>query len=201
MTAPGSSVPAVPGHAGRQPRVKSNGWWGVVLLICTESSLFGTLIATYFYLEFTNPSWPPPGTPRPELTVPLVLTGVLVLTSIPMQLASRAAIADRLRPARWWLLLAVFVQSGYISMQMVQFMDDLAKWSTNTAYGSIYYVLLGADHAHVYVGILLIFALLLKLARGLTSYRAKGVQAVALYWHFVNVLTVFVTFTTLAPSL
>ena len=50
-------------------------------------------------------------------------------------------------------------------------------------------MLLGADHAHVFVGLLFNVWLLWKLARGLTTYRANAVQAIAWYWQFVNVLT------------
>ena len=53
-------------------------------------------------------------------------------------------------------------------------------------------MLLGADHAHVAVGILLVVWLLWKLARGLTMYRLNAVQVVAVYWLAVNVLTLIV---------
>jgi heme/copper-type cytochrome/quinol oxidase subunit 3 len=60
------------------------------------------------------------------------------------------------------------------------------------AYTSIYYTLLGADHAHVFVGMLIIVWLLLKLARGLTMYRLNATVAITWYWHFVNILTVVI---------
>ena len=42
--------------------------------------------------------------------------------------------------------------------------------------------------------------LLLKLARGLTTYRRHAVQAIALYWHAVNLLTLIVTLTLLSAA-
>jgi heme/copper-type cytochrome/quinol oxidase subunit 3 len=59
-------------------------------------------------------------------------------------------------------------------------------------------LLLGADHAHVAVGILFNLWLLGKLARGLTTYRLNAVQAITWYWHFVNVLTLVVIATVLS---
>jgi heme/copper-type cytochrome/quinol oxidase subunit 3 len=41
-----------------------------------------------------------------------------------------------------------------------------------------------------------------KLSRGrLTRYRANGIWAMSLYWHFVNVLAVGVLLTTISPAL
>jgi cytochrome c oxidase subunit I+III len=182
-------------------RAAPNGVWGLVLLICTEASLFGTLLATYFYLRFLAKSWPPPGYPKPDVVVPLVLMGVVALTSVPMFLSSRAGRRGRTRAAGWWLLLATFVQCGYIAMQMHLLGADLDKFGVQSAYGSIYYVLLGADHFHVYIGILVNLFLLARICWGLTNYRATGLRIAAIYWHFVNVLTIFVTITLLTPSL
>jgi heme/copper-type cytochrome/quinol oxidase subunit 3 len=62
----------------------------------------------------------------------------------------------------------------------------------DNAYSSIYYTLLGADHVHVAVGIVLVVWLLWKLVRGLTMYRLNAIQAIAIYWHAVNLLTLIV---------
>ena len=134
--------------------------------------------------------------------MPLVLTGVLLATSVPLQAAVSAARgAHRLRA--WWLVaLALFVQTGYFAMQVHLFADDLAKVRPQgSSYASIYVTLVGADHAHVFVGLLLDLWLLARLATGLTNYRLVGLRVVTFYWHFVNVLTVAVVLTQLSPSL
>ena len=56
-----------------------------------SSTLFGSLIATYFYLRFKDATWPPPGVPKPEVTLPLVFTGMLILSVVPLAGAVRAA--------------------------------------------------------------------------------------------------------------
>jgi heme/copper-type cytochrome/quinol oxidase subunit 3 len=169
------------------------GVWGMAMLIASEATLFGSFIGTYFYLRFTSPHWPPLGTPEPRVVVPLVLAGVLALTSLPMQLASRRARAGRRAAAMTLIFLALVVQSGYFAYSVHDFADQLHRFTPqDNAYGSIYYVLLGADHAHVCVGLLLSVWLLWKLARGLNMYRLNATQAVAFYWHAVNVLTLIV---------
>ena len=133
------------------------------------------------------------GIPEPRVVVPMVLAGVLLLTSVPIQLASRAVREGRLRATRLLLLPALVVQAGYLAYEIQDFGDQLRAFGiARNAYSSIYYTLLGADHAHVAVGLLLDAWLLAKLARGLTRYRVTAMVAIAWYWHFVNVLTVVV---------
>jgi heme/copper-type cytochrome/quinol oxidase subunit 3 len=61
--------------------------------------------------------------------------------------------------------------------------------------------LLGADHAHVLVGVLLNAWFLLRIWSRLTRYRVVGVQATAFYWHAVNVITLVVLVVQLSPHL
>ncbi len=176
-------------------------WWGMAMLIASEGTLFGAFIGTYYYLRFNAPTWPPAGIPEPKVVVPLILVGCLFLTSIPMQLASLAARAGRLAATRLFIVVALVVQCGYFAYEVHDFRDQLHQFDvTRNAYSSIYYTLLGADHAHVFVGIVFNLWLLWKLARGLTTYRMNAVQAITWYWHFVNVLTFVVIGTLLSAA-
>src|SRR5439155_1392161 len=84
---------------------KPNGWWGMIVFVATEATLFGTLIGGYYDLRFKTPEWPPPGVPDPKVLLPLILLAVLVSTSVPVQLASSFARARRVGAARLALLL------------------------------------------------------------------------------------------------
>jgi cytochrome c oxidase subunit III len=183
-------------------RTVPNGWWGMALLIATEFTLFASLIASYFYLRFQNGTWPPAGIEDPSVTLPLVLTGILVLTSVPMFAAVRAA-RSGLRWRAWAFVgLAFAVQAAYLGLQIWLFTDDLNKFSpSGTAYGSIYFTLLGIHHAHVAVGLALDLWLLGVLAFGLTNYRMIALRVIALYWYFVAFVGVLVTLTQIYPSL
>jgi heme/copper-type cytochrome/quinol oxidase subunit 3 len=181
---------------------KPNGWWGMVIFMATEATLFATMIGSYYDLRFKTPQWPPPGTPDPKLTLPLILMGALVATSVPVQLAVGASERGRVRRAQLALVTALAVQVAYFAVQLHLFADDLSRFRPeDSAYGSIYFTLLGTHHLHVLVGILLEVWLALRLFGGLTRYRGVGIQATAVYWHVVNVLAVAVTLVQLSPSL
>ena len=187
--------------AARARRTLPNGLWGMLLFAATEGTLFGTLIGSYFYLRFRSAQWPPPGIEPPSVALPLSLTGALVLTTVPLVLSVLTARRGRVGVTWALIALAMVVQGGYLAWQIVLYSDDLGKFSPDdTAYGSIYFTLLGAHHAHVAFGLLLDLWILVRLTAGLTNYRLITVQAVALYWAFVNVLAILVVATQVSPS-
>ena len=177
-------------------------FWGMAMVIASEVTLFGTFVGSYYYLRFSSPHWPPHGTPEPRVVVPLIMVGILATTSLPMQLAANAARRGRLRATRLLLVWALVVQCGYLVYEIHDYVSQLHRSvPQDNAYSSIYYTLLGADHVHVAIGILLVVWLLWKLVRGLTMYRLNAVQAVAFYWHAVNLLTLIVIGVLLSATL
>ena len=180
----------------------ANGWWGMVAFVATEATLFGTLIGTFVYLRLHNRTWPPPGVDKPRVLAPVLATALLLATSVPMQAAWSASKRGLERRA-WRLLAAAFaVQTAYLVWQLHDYVNELHRFPpTHNSYSSITAVLLGTDHAHVIVGLLLDAWLLVQLARRVTSYRLIGLRATAFYWHAVNAITVAVLLTTLSTYL
>ena len=184
---------STPAAVARTRVAKPSGWWGMLLFVATEATLFGTIFGTYYYLRFTNAHWPPRGVAPPSVTVPLVLAFVVAATSLPMWMVAKAARGGALVVARRALVVALVVQAGFFAMQVSLISDDLDKFKPQgSSYASIYFTMLGAHQAHVAVGLLLDVWLLGKLARGLTNYRIVAAQSIAFYWHFVNVLALLV---------
>ena len=194
-----------PGGAAvaRDRRAQPSGWWGMVLFLCAEGTLFGSLMATYFYLDFIAHRWPPKGIAPPSVVLPLIATAVLITSSVPLMLAARAAKLSRRRRVTGLISLAVLIQLAYVAAQVLLFRHDLRQFTPQgSAYGSIYFTLLGAHHAHVVLGILLELGVLWHVVtRGLSNYWLIGVRSVALYWHVVNALAILVVLTQLSPSL
>lgn len=189
-------------RVARQREAKPNGWWGMLLFVLSEATVFGSLIGTYYYLDFRVAHWPPTGIALPSIPAPAADTAGLVLTGPMLWLATRAVLAGRRRPAMAWIGFALAVQAAYLGIQIVLYKEQLGQFSPrDSAYGSIYFTILAADHAHVIVGLILSIGILWKLWRaGLTSYWLVGTRGLALYWYVVILITVAVTVTTLSPS-
>jgi len=201
-------LPAGRGAAGVAPAARRRtpqptGWWGAVLFLCAEVTLFGTMIGSYFYLDFDSHHWPPAGVPMPEILKVSVSTGVVVLMSIPMWRAAKAAQAGRRRETALLIFFAMFWQAAYLGFQIYLWrLDYLQFHPQGSAYGSIYFTLLTTDHAHVLLGILADASILMFiLLKGLPRYQRIGVRGLAFYWHVVNVLIICVYLTLLSPRL
>jgi cytochrome c oxidase subunit III len=196
-----TTAPAAAG-VERERRTLPRGIWAIALVIATEFTLFASLIATYFYLRFRTAVWPPAGIPKPLVAEPLLLTALLVVSTVPMYAAVRAARAAR-RRACWWLVaLAAAMQGTYLGLQINLFVDDFHKFTPrDDAYGSIYFTLLGVHHAHVAAGLVLDAWLLGVLAFGITNYRLIALRVAAIYWYFVAAIGVAVVVTQIYPSL
>jgi heme/copper-type cytochrome/quinol oxidase subunit 3 len=176
-------------------------WWGMAMLMVSEGVLFAAFIGTFFYLRFNDNPWPPVGDPEPKVVVPLILVACLTSTSVLMQLAWKAARQGILGATRLLITAALVVQSGYFAYEVHDYADELHKTPIHRdAYTSIHYVLLGADHGHVFLGLLFYVWLLWKFSRGITTYRANALQAITWYTHFVNVVTWVVIGTILSAA-
>lgn len=187
----------------RRRRAQPNGWWGMALFLCSEATVFGTLMSSYFYLDFDAKHWPPAGITPPGVTDPVVATAALIVTAPLLLLAVRAARGARRWRAVQWIGAATVVQMLYLAAQVLLFRHDLNDFTPQgSAYGSIYFTLLAAHHAHVLLGILLDLAVIWKLTTGgLDNYWLIGVRGLALYWYVVCALAVVVLLTVLSPSL
>lgn len=206
MTEPPGTLEVATSSAAAQAeqgrRAIPRGIWAIALLIATEFTLFATLIATYFYLRFRTDVWPPSGIPKPSVTLPLAFTGMLVVSTVPMAAAVRAARTTRRRLAWWMVALATAIQGTYLGLQINLFADDYHRFTpSQDAYASIYFTLLGVHHAHVAVGLVLDAWLLGALLGGLTNYRLIALRLAAYYWYFVAAVGVAVVFTQIYPSL
>jgi heme/copper-type cytochrome/quinol oxidase subunit 3 len=127
---------------------------------------------------------------------------MLLLTSVPMQRAWNAARRGRMILARRLLGAAFAVQTAYLVWQVHDFVNLIHAFPpSHSAYSSITVTMLGADHAHVLLGLLLDAWLLLQLSRQVTTYRLVGLQATTFYWHAVNAITLVVLLTRLSAYL
>lgn len=179
------------------------GVWGMALFLAAEVALFGTLIGSYFYLESGVKAWPPPGTPKPDVLLPVLATIYLLLTLIPVHLAASASRRRERARTVTAITTTLILQCGYLAWQIVLFGDDLHRFSPQqNAYGSIYFTLLAVHHAHVALGLALDLVLIWQLStKGLTRYWLIAVRNLTLYWYVVGSLAVVVLFTQISPSL
>lgn len=163
------------------------GWWGMVLLIVTEASLFVYLLFSYFYLgSMARGPWPPPG--PPELRLALPNTAILLLSSGTMWWAESGIRRDAQGRLRLGLLLTLALGMVFLSIQMVEYRHSTFTPATD-AYGSLFFTITGFHSAHVAVGLLMLAVVGVRASLGhFSARRHLAVTNVSWYWHFVDVV-------------
>jgi heme/copper-type cytochrome/quinol oxidase subunit 3 len=164
---------------------RAPGWWGMVLVIVTEASLFGYLLFSYFYLaSMARGPWPPAG--MPELRLALPNTGILLFSSGTMWWAESGIRRGGRGRLLGGLLLTLALGLGFLGIQLIEYRHQVFGPSTN-AYGSLFFTITGFHGAHVAVGLLMIAIVALRAALGhFSASRHLAVTNVAMYWHFVD---------------
>jgi heme/copper-type cytochrome/quinol oxidase subunit 3 len=173
---------------------RPTGWWGMLLGVATEATLFATLIASYFYLRFKNVDWPPAGIDPPRVLLPCLFTALLLVSAAALFLAGRSIVRGRLAAARAAAAAALLATLAYLPVQFLLLRDDWGSFRpSGSAYASIYYTVTGALWAHAAAGALLFAFVLFQVSS--SAYRpvwSSAVQVAALYGYFLGGTAVFV---------
>ncbi len=181
------------GHVEEDPaEARERMLLGVKLAIVSEVMLFGALFAAYFVVRGEAPDWPPVSDlERPELLLPGLNTLLLVSSSVTMQLAIWATRAnDRGRMLRW-LFSTIALGGVFLCVQIYEFATN-GFGLADGIFGSTFYTLTGFHGAHVFVGLLLIAIVTNRARKGyVTAERHTSIEGVSYYWHFVDVVWLF----------
>lgn len=164
------------------------GWWAMVLFLLNEATIFASLLASYLYLGLRSTRWPPPGTPKPELVLPLAMTGLLVSSSIVLVVAERAFERGDRRRYRAGTMITMALGLGFLVVQAREYVDELRHGGpTKHAYQSIFFTTTGLHGTHVAIGLLVLGWALAREMRGTTTPRRPlAIKNASLYWHFVD---------------
>jgi cytochrome c oxidase subunit 3 len=184
--------PAAASHREDPIAARGNMLLGVRLAILSEIMLFGALFAAYFVIRGESPGWPPSGGfERPELILPGFNTLLLVSSSVTMQWAVRAAGAGNRTAILRWLGLTLILGAVFIVIQAYEFATNGFGLDAGV-FGSTFYILTGFHGAHVLAGVLLIAVVANRARLGLVSAdRHTAIEATSYYWHFVDVVWIF----------
>jgi len=164
-------------------------WWGMAGLILIEIVVFTGLIATYFYLKFLNPHWPPAGEPLPKIMLPTINTFVLIGSSLAIYYAD-TSISERgdVRGLRIGVALSLTLGLAFLALKVLEYSQVEYFWDSH-AYGSIVWTMIVFHSSHVLSVVLKsIVVLALSFKGHWTRERAQGMKINGLYWHFVVVI-------------
>ena len=174
------------GALGRDPVL------AVALIIFSEIFLFGTLLASYFYYWYRNPSWPPPGTPHLDTLVPLINTVILLSSGAVMHLGYSYFKRGDVESFRSLATVTVILGSIFLSGQVVEYIrSGMSPWLN--PFSATFYSLTSTHGLHVIMGLVAISLLIARSYNGTLPANERGhsiTEAVTIYWHFVDLIWV-----------
>lgn len=166
------------------------GWWAMVCLIITEGALFAYFLFSYFYLESMAPQWPPNNPPELKLAGPN--TVILIASSFVIWWAARGIKRGDQMRLRIGLLVTAVMGIVFLIIQSREY-AGLKFTASSHAYGSLFITITAFHFAHVVVGVLMILTTELRAWLGhFTDHRHLAVTNTVLYWHFVDIVWLFV---------
>jgi len=181
------------------PAIKP-GMMGMYIFLASEVMFFGSLFAMYFYLVGSHNTWPPPApSTTPEYYVgwwpiPFINTVVLLSSGVTCHFALEALSRDNRTRFFTLQIVTILLGLGFEFGQLYEFINAFGRGlnlQANT-FASAFFTMTGFHGAHVLGGLILLTLILYRAARGQFSSRNHvGPAAVTLYWHFVDVVWIF----------
>nr|YP_009388956.1 cytochrome c oxidase subunit III [Gonatodes albogularis]BAX77890.1 cytochrome oxidase subunit 3 [Gonatodes albogularis] len=171
--------------------------YGMILFITSEV-LFFTGFFWAFYHASLAPTpelggcWPPKGiTPLDPFEVPLLNTAVLLASGVTVTWAHHAIMGNSRKNACAALLLTIILGTYFTALQSAEYFETPFTLADG-AYGSTFFVATGFHGLHVIIGTTFLAVCLARQALfQFTTHHHFGFEAAAWYWHFVDVVWLF----------
>ena len=165
---------------------------GMLLFIISEIMLFGAFFTAYFFIRVVGEAdWPAQGEELP-VAIAGVNTAILLSSSFTMHWALEGARNENRRAMKMGLLTTALLGLTFLTIQVNEYVH-LGFAPQDNAQGTIFYGLTGLHGAHVFVGLTLLTFATVRAFRGhFTAKEHRGVEVPGIYWHFVDVMWIFV---------
>nr|BAH59309.1 cytochrome oxidase subunit III [Hestinalis divona] len=171
--------------------------WGMILFIVSEIFFFVSFFWAFFHSSLSpnieiGAMWPPMSIiPFNPFQIPLLNTIILITSGITVTWAHHALMENNFTQSTQSLFITVMLGVYFTILQAYEYLE--APFSiADSIYGSTFFMATGFHGLHVIIGTIFIF---LSFIRHLNNHFSKnhhfGFEAAAWYWHFVDVVWLF----------
>jgi len=171
--------------------------WGIILLIISEVFFFVSFFWAFFHRSLSpnievGALWPPIGVERfNPFQVPLLNTRILLASGVTVTWAHHALIENNFDQCLQGLLLTVLLGVYFSLLQGLEYIE--ASFTiADRIYGSTFFLATGFHGLHVLIGTVFLTVCVIRHAKCYFSPQHHfGFEAAAWYWHFVDVVWLF----------
>ncbi|WP_397542424.1 cytochrome c oxidase subunit 3 [Roseovarius salis] len=191
-------------HIGdHTPVVRIGLRYGFILFIMSEVMFFAAWFWSFFKHAmyplggdapgYADGQWPPAGIETFDpWHLPLINTLILLCSGAAATWAHHALVHENNRnDIKWGLIIAIGLGAIFTFFQAYEYSHAGFGFSGNI-YGANFFMATGFHGAHVIIGTIFLFVCLLRVLKGhFTPENHVGFEAAAWYWHFVDVVWLF----------
>jgi heme/copper-type cytochrome/quinol oxidase subunit 3 len=183
-------------RGGESPYAIPSKKLGMWLFIVSDSITFGAVLFCYAYLRLASPDWPTPFR-LASIENATIMTFVLLSSSVTMVAAVEAAKAGRIAASVRWLsatmLGGVIFDVLHIREWLGLIHDGLRLYHNDwgsSLFGGAFFTLTGLHMTHVTIGVIYLCIVAIGFRRG--KFTSDDVEISGLYWHFVDLVWMFI---------
>nr|UFR82908.1 cytochrome c oxidase subunit III [Protaetia speciosa jousselini] len=171
--------------------------WGMILFITSEVFFFISFFWAFFHSSLAptielGMMWPPKGiTPFNPLQIPLLNTLILLTSGLTVTWAHHSLMENDFNQTTQGLSLTVILGIYFTMLQAYEYIE--APFTiADSVYGSTFFIATGFHGLHVIIGTTFLLVCLLRhMNNHFSCIHHFGFEAAAWYWHFVDVVWLF----------
>nr|UHA55364.1 cytochrome c oxidase subunit III [Ancylis unculana] len=171
--------------------------WGMILFIVSEVFFFISFFWAFFHSSLSpnieiGMVWPPMNIiPFNPFQIPLLNTIILITSGITVTWAHHALMENNFTQTMQGLFLTVTLGIYFTILQAYEYIEASFTIS-DSIYGSTFFMATGFHGLHVMIGTIFLFICLMRhMNNHFSSNHHFGFEAAAWYWHFVDVVWLF----------
>nr|QXF29960.1 cytochrome c oxidase subunit 3 [Artemia salina] len=171
--------------------------WGMILFIISEVFFFVSFFWAFFHSSLSpnievGALWPPIGVESfNPFQVPLLNTSILLASGVTVTWAHHALMENNFDQCFQGLMLTVLLGAYFSFLQGLEYMEATFTIA-DSVYGSTFFLATGFHGLHVLIGTAFLAVCIMRHVKCyFSSHHHFGFEAAAWYWHFVDVVWLF----------
>jgi cytochrome c oxidase subunit 3 len=183
---------------GASPYAVNSKKFGMWLFIVSDALTFSTLLFVYTYSRVANPDWPKPFDFFPSIIFSSVMTFCLLSSSLTMVRAVHSMNQGNRRSTWRWIAATMAGGLAFVVLHAIEWSRLIRLEHVTLAgnpwgvplFGATFFAITGLHMTHVIVGVVYLGVICQGVMR--CKFRAEDVEVAGLYWHFVDLVWMFV---------
>jgi heme/copper-type cytochrome/quinol oxidase subunit 3 len=175
-------------NSGAEPYGKVGTWW----FLSSEIPTFGAVLVAYIVLRLGSTGWAEASS-HLNFNIALINTFILLTSSMTIVMAHGAAHDKDMKSAAKFLGATVLLGVTFLGMKAFEYTTEIGHGflPSSGIFWSFYYGMTGLHALHVLAGILVNLVLWIQASRGTLTRHPHRVELAGLYWHFVDIVWIF----------